>query len=102
MKRDRNRDKSPRDKDPKNKKEQKQDEISQPINTGLVTTDADEWKGVEMNNENKAYDEMNKQPVNQIKNEEDKEGREEADDELNTHEQKKVTNKNRNIVNKPD
>jgi hypothetical protein len=101
MKKDRNRDKGPRDKDPKSKNGESKDEMFQPINTGLVTTDADEWKGIEMNNENKAEDEINK-PVNQVNTGEDKEGREEADDELNTHEQKKITNKNRNIVNKPD
>jgi hypothetical protein len=102
MKRDRNKNKGPKNKDPKSKKDQNKDGIFQPINTALVTTDADEWKGVEMNNENKALDEVNQQPINQINTEEDKEGREEADDELNTHEQNKITNKNRNIVNKPD
>jgi hypothetical protein len=102
MKKNRNKDKGPRDNNPKNKKEQKKDETFQPVNTGLITTDAEEWKGVELNNENKARNEMDKTPMNRINTEEDEEGREEAEDELNTHEQKKITNKNVNIVNKPD
>jgi len=107
MKKNRNEDKGPKDKDPKNKKGQdrntkEKDEVFQPINTGLVTTDAEEWEGIEVNNENKIQNELNHEPVKRINTEEDKEGREEADDELNTHEQNKITNKNKNIVNKPD
>jgi hypothetical protein len=107
MKKSRNENKSPKDKNPRNKKGQdknreEKDEVFQPINTGLVTTDAEEWSGIEVNNENEIQNEMKHEPVKRINTGEDKEGREEADDELNTHEQNKITNKNKNIVNKPD